>query len=60
MRREFAIVVTARPVGGEPAPSAESREVRWVKPEDLPGYTMDKSMRRRVDDYLRGGQAVIA
>jgi 8-oxo-dGTP pyrophosphatase MutT (NUDIX family) len=61
VRREFSIVLTARPVAGQPTPSAESREVRWVGPEDLGGYTMDRSMRKRVDDYLRqSGAPVIA
>ena len=53
--REFVIVVTARFVGGELVSSAEFREVRWVKFEDLCGYTMDKCMCRCVDDYLCGG-----
>jgi len=61
VRREFSIVVTARPVAGQPTPSAESREVRWVQPPDLASYTMDRSMRKRVDDYLHGtGTPVIA
>jgi 8-oxo-dGTP pyrophosphatase MutT (NUDIX family) len=61
VRREFSIVLTARPVAGQPTPSAESREVRWVPPPDLARYTMDRSMRKRVDDYLRGtGTPVIA
>jgi 8-oxo-dGTP pyrophosphatase MutT (NUDIX family) len=54
VRREFAILLTARPVSGEPTSSAESREVRWVQPPDLSDYTMDRSMRKRVDDYLKG------
>lgn len=53
VRREFSIVLTARPVAGQPTPSAESREVRWVQPPDLARYTMDRSMRKRIDDYLR-------
>ena len=61
VRREFSIVLTARPVTGQPATSPESREVRWVQPADLAGYTMDGSMRKRVDDYLQGtGTPVIA
>jgi 8-oxo-dGTP pyrophosphatase MutT (NUDIX family) len=61
VRREFSIVLTARPVSGQPTPSAESRDVRWVQPHDLAGYTMDQSMRKRVDDYLHGtGTPVIA
>ena len=53
VRREFSIVLTARPVAGQPTPSAESSEVRWVSPDDLGEYTMDRSMRKRVDDYVR-------
>ena len=61
VRREFSIVLTARPVGGEPTPSSESSEVRWVAPADLAGYTMGGAMRKRVDDYLKGtGTPVIA
>jgi hypothetical protein len=54
-------VLTARPVGGEPTPSSESSEVRWVAPGDLAGHTMGGAMRKRVDDYLKGtGTPVIA
>ena len=60
VRREFSIVVTARPVGGEPTTSTESSEVRWVAPTDLAGYKMGSAMRKRVDDYLRGGGPVVA
>jgi hypothetical protein len=61
VRREFNIVLTARPVAGQPTPSAESSEVRWVSPRDLGGYTMDRSMQKRVEDYLRHpGAPVIA
>ena len=52
VRREFSIVVTARPVSGDPTPSAESRQVRWVPPGELAGYTMDLSMRKRMTNYL--------
>jgi 8-oxo-dGTP pyrophosphatase MutT (NUDIX family) len=61
VRREFSVVLTARPVGGKPTLSTESSEVRWVAPADLTAYTMGTAMRRRVDDYLRGtGTPVIA
>ena len=61
VRREFSIVLTARPITGQPTPSAESREVRWVQPADLGSYAMDSSMRKRVGDYLdRPGAPVIA
>jgi 8-oxo-dGTP pyrophosphatase MutT (NUDIX family) len=61
VRREFSVVLTARPVSGEPTPSTESSEVRWVPPADLGRYTMGRAMRKRVDDYLHGtGTPVIA
>jgi ADP-ribose pyrophosphatase YjhB (NUDIX family) len=54
VRQEFSIVLTARRVSGRPTPSDESKEVRWVPASDLPAYTMHRSMRIRISDYLRG------
>ena len=51
-RQEFSIVLTALPLGGQPTPSDESSEVRWVPEAELPGYTMDRSMRIRINDFL--------
>jgi ADP-ribose pyrophosphatase YjhB (NUDIX family) len=53
-RQEFSIVLTARATGGEPTPSEESSEVRWVARTDLDGYSMDRSMRLRIGHYLEG------
>jgi ADP-ribose pyrophosphatase YjhB (NUDIX family) len=58
-RQEFSIVLTARPVGGEPTPSDESTEVRWVTPSDAQTLTMDRSMRLRINDYLSGNASPI-
>src|ERR1700722_17049532 len=52
VRQEFSIVLTARPLSGQPTPSSESSEVRWVPVSEVREYTMDRSMRIRVDDYL--------
>jgi ADP-ribose pyrophosphatase YjhB (NUDIX family) len=52
VRQEFSIVLTARPVAGRPTPSSESSEVHWVPASAISGYTMDRSMRLRIDDYL--------
>ena len=61
VRREFSVVLTARPVGGQPARSAESSDVRWVAPADLDSHPMGRAMRKRIDDYLHGtGRPVIA
>jgi ADP-ribose pyrophosphatase YjhB (NUDIX family) len=51
-RQEFSIVLTAQPLGGQLTPSSESSEVRWVPESELPGYTMDRSMRIRINDFL--------
>jgi ADP-ribose pyrophosphatase YjhB (NUDIX family) len=51
-RQEFSIVLTARPLGGQLTPSDESSEVRWVDRAELADYTMDRSMRLRVRDFL--------
>ncbi len=52
VRQEFSIVLTARPLSGQPTPSSESSEVRWVPVSEVPDYTMDRSMRIRINDYL--------
>ncbi len=52
VRQEFSVVFTARPVGGEPTPSDESREVQWVDPDMIDELQMDRSMRTRIDHYL--------
>lgn len=51
-RQEFSIVLTARPLSGQPTPSNESSEVRWVPVSEVHDYTMDRSMRIRIGDYL--------
>jgi ADP-ribose pyrophosphatase YjhB (NUDIX family) len=59
-RQEFSIVLTARALSGQPTPRRESSEVRWVPEAELPGYTMDRSMRIRINDFLsRSGSPVI-
>ena len=51
-RQEFSIVLTAIPLSGRPTPSSESSEVRWVPASQVLEYTMDRSMRIRINDYL--------
>jgi len=52
VRQEFSILLTARLISGSPTPSSESSEVRWVPAAKVSGYTMDRSMRVRIDHYL--------
>ena len=58
-RQEFSIVLSARPLGGQPTPSSESSEVRWVPESELPGYTMDRSMRIRINDFLAHNESPV-
>lgn len=59
VRQEFSIVLTARPLSGKPTPSSESSEVRWVTVAQVPLYTMDRSMRLRINDYLARKEAPV-
>ncbi|HWG63353.1 MAG TPA: hypothetical protein VG253_16785 [Streptosporangiaceae bacterium] len=43
---------SARPTTGQLTPSIESSEVRWVPASEVLGYTMDRSMRIRINDFL--------
>ena len=51
VRQEFSIVLTARATGGQPTPSSESSEVRWIAPAEVDSYQMDSSMRLRVRHF---------
>ncbi|MEW2358263.1 NUDIX domain-containing protein [Spirillospora sp. NPDC029432] len=52
VRQEFSILLTGRPISGEPTPSDESREVHWKAPTDVESLQMDRSMRLRIGHYL--------
>jgi len=52
VRQEFSIVFVGRPVGGNPTTSAETTEVRWVRPDEIGSLPMDRSMRMRVEHFL--------
>lgn len=54
VRQEFSILLTGVAVGGQPTPSSESSEVRWVPREDVAGYRLDRSMRIRIAHFLAG------
>ena len=57
VRQECSLVFAARPAGGELTTSSESREVRWVAPDEIERYTMDPSMRQRVQHVVKGCEA---
>ena len=59
-RQEFSIVLTPRPLAGQATPSTKSGEPRWVPVSEILEYTMDRSMRIRINDFLsRSGSPVI-
>ena len=53
VRQEFSILLTANATGGQLTESDESSEVNWVKRDRLKNLKMDRSMRLRIDDFLR-------
>jgi 8-oxo-dGTP pyrophosphatase MutT (NUDIX family) len=53
VRQEFSIVLTARATGGQPTPSPETSEVKWVPAGELGSYQMAASMRMRVEHLLQ-------
>jgi len=59
VRQEFSIVLTARALSGQPTPSSESSEVRWVPRPELPQYVMDRSMLIRISDFLEPGKSPV-
>lgn len=54
VRQEFSVVFVARPTGGQPRPSSETREVGWVPRSVVDDLRMDRSMRLRVQHFLEG------
>ncbi len=54
VRQQFSICFRARFVGGEPTPSSESSEVRWVPRDELVSLPIHPSMRLRIDHGYAG------
>jgi hypothetical protein len=46
-------------LSGQPTPSSETSEVRWVSVSDVGEYTMDRSMRIRINDYLAHNESPV-
>lgn len=54
VRQEFTIVLTGRPVTGEPTPSDESSHVEWASLHSLAQRPMHDSMRARLAHAISG------
>lgn len=59
VRQEFNICLAATIIGGELAVSSESTDVRFFPLDELSGLTMHESIRKRIEDYLAGGESVL-
>jgi ADP-ribose pyrophosphatase YjhB (NUDIX family) len=59
VRQEFNICLAATIVGGELAVSSESTDVRFFALDEVDGLEMHESIRKRIEDYLRGGEPVL-
>jgi ADP-ribose pyrophosphatase YjhB (NUDIX family) len=59
VRQEFNICLACTIVGGELAVSSESTDVRFFPLDEVGGLTMHESIRKRIEDYLCGGEPVL-
>jgi ADP-ribose pyrophosphatase YjhB (NUDIX family) len=60
VRQQFSICFRARYISGEPTPSDESSEVRWVTCDELDELPIHPSMRLRIDHgYQRSAEPYI-
>jgi ADP-ribose pyrophosphatase YjhB (NUDIX family) len=57
VRQEFSICLACAIVGGILEVSYESTDVRFFAFDALEGLTMHPSIRKRIDDYLAGGES---
>lgn len=54
VRQEFSICFHARPTGGQPRTSSESKEVLWIDPAELDSLNVHPSIRLRITHGLTG------
>jgi 8-oxo-dGTP pyrophosphatase MutT (NUDIX family) len=57
VRRQFAVVFTARVVGGELGISDESTDLRFVGPDELDALPMHHTQRLRIEHFLENRAA---
>lgn len=56
VRQQFSICFRARYVSGQPTPSDESSEVRWIPRDELDDLSIHPSMRLRIDHGFESRQ----
>ena len=52
VRQEFSLCFAARAISGSLRPSSESRQARWVAPDQVSGLNIHPSMRLRIQHGL--------
>jgi hypothetical protein len=55
IRQQFSICFRGRYLGGQPTPSNESSEVRWIARDDLDALPIHPSIRLRIDNGYEHG-----
>jgi 8-oxo-dGTP pyrophosphatase MutT (NUDIX family) len=54
IRQEYEVIMTGRPVAGEPAANDEASDVAWIAPADLDAYDIHPTQLRQIRDWLDG------
>lgn len=52
VRQEFAVVFSAKPIGGSATTSDEAKQAAWVAPDDIDSLSMHPSMKLRIQHHL--------
>lgn len=59
VRQEFSICLACSIMGGQLRVSSESTDVRFFALDEVTDLTMHESIRKRIEDYLAGGEPVL-
>lgn len=59
VRQEFNICLACTIMGGELSVSSESTDVRFFTLDEAHSLTMHESIRKRIEDYLAGGESLL-
>jgi 8-oxo-dGTP pyrophosphatase MutT (NUDIX family) len=54
VRQEYEVILTGRPLSGEPAVNDEASDVAWFAPDELKGLDIHPTQWRQLRDWLDG------
>lgn len=54
IRQEYEVILTGRPVGGQPAANDEASDVAWVASDELEGLDIHPTQWRQLRDWFGG------